>query len=97
MGDGPAASALATPPTDLTNLSKMNDGVFPVDRVYATIDGREVMYSHGTRQMPIWGNIWRENNGKPRPEEEVHKQISEIVEYIRSIQQPAPQRGSNNP
>ncbi len=87
-GNGPAAEALTTRPTDLTLLRKNNDGVYPADKVYATIDGREVMYSHGTREMPIWGNIWRENNGKPRPEEEVNKQISEIVEYIRSIQTP---------
>ncbi len=88
IGNGPAAEALTTRPADLTMLRKNNDGVYPADKVYATIDGREVMYSHGTREMPIWGNIWRENNGKPRPEEEVNKQISEIVEYIRSIQQP---------
>ncbi len=87
-GNGPAAEALATRPTDLTQLRINNDGVFPTDKVYATIDGREVLYSHGTRQMPIWGNIWSEKNGKPRREEDVHKQISEIVEYLRSIQQP---------
>ena len=85
-GDGPAAEALTTRPTDLTQLRNNNDGVYPAEKVYATIDGREVLYSHGTREMPIWGNIWREDDGKPRPEEEVLQQISEIVEYLRSIQ-----------
>ncbi len=88
-GNGPAAEILTVKPTDLTQLKKNNNGRFPADKVYATIDGREVLYSHGTREMPIWGNIWRENDGKPRPEEEVLEQISEIVEYIRSIQHPA--------
>lgn len=87
-GDGPVAAALTIRPTDLTQLRNENNGTFPTDKVYSTIDGREVMYSHGTREMPIWGNIWRENNGKPRPEEDVHDQISQIVEYLRSIQAP---------
>lgn len=87
-GDGPVAAALTIKPTDLTQLRNDNDGTFPTEMVYSAIDGREVMYSHGTREMPIWGNIWRENDGKPRPEEDVHEQISQIVEYLRSIQAP---------
>ena len=91
-GDGPVAAALTVKPTDLTQLRNENDGTFPTEKVYSAIDGREVMYSHGTREMPIWGNIWREDDGKPRREEDVHAQISQIVEYLRSIQ--APKNGS---
>lgn len=54
-GDGGATDVLKTAPTDLTTLSKKNGGVFPVDRVYAVIDGRTVVKGHGTRDMPIWG------------------------------------------
>ena len=46
---------LKTAPADLTTLSKRNNGVFPFDRVYAVIDGRETIKSHGQRDMPAWG------------------------------------------
>ena len=46
-------------PTDLTVLSKNNGGVFPFDRVYAVIDGRQVVKGHGERDMPIWGNDYQ--------------------------------------
>jgi Cytochrome c len=54
-GNGPVAAALTTKPPDLTTLSKKNNGVFPVGRIYDTIDGRQELKSHGTREMPIWG------------------------------------------
>lgn len=43
-------------PTDLTTLAKRNKGVFPFDRVYAVIDGREIVRGHGDRDMPAWGD-----------------------------------------
>ncbi len=54
-GNGPVASALKTNPTDLTVLAKKNGGVFPVNALYEIIDGRRVLASHGTREMPVWG------------------------------------------
>ena len=47
---------LKTAPGDLTTLSKRNNGVFPFDRVYAVIDGREMIKGHGQRDMPAWGD-----------------------------------------
>ena len=38
-GDGPAASALKVPPTDLTQLAKKNAGNFPANHVAAVIRG----------------------------------------------------------
>lgn len=46
-------------PPDLTTLSKRNGGVFPVDRIYALIDGRQAVAEHGTRDMPVWGDRYR--------------------------------------
>ena len=54
-GTGPVAAALTTKPADLTIVSKKNNGVFPFGRIYDTIDGRQELKSHGTRDMPIWG------------------------------------------
>jgi mono/diheme cytochrome c family protein len=54
-GDGGVTEWLKVAPSDLTTLSKKNGGVFPYDRVYQVIDGREIVKGHGTRDMPIWG------------------------------------------
>ena len=54
-GDGPQASITATKPADLTILAKRNGGVFPTQRVYEIIDGRQEVAAHGPRTMPIWG------------------------------------------
>jgi hypothetical protein len=54
-GTGPLGEELKTKPADLTMLAKQNNGVFPIERVYETIDGRKTIKPHGTRDMPIWG------------------------------------------
>ena len=55
-GNGSVVELLKKKPSDLTTLSKRNGGVFPFDRVYAMIDGREMVLGHGDREMPAWGN-----------------------------------------
>jgi mono/diheme cytochrome c family protein len=54
-GRGAYKESLKVAPADLTTLTKKNNGVFPLDRVYKTIDGREAVAAHGPREMPIWG------------------------------------------
>ena len=63
-GQGWAVEFLKKTPTDLTALSKKNNGVFPFDRVYATIDGREMVRAHGDRDMPAWGNKYSADTAK---------------------------------
>ena len=60
-GDGPVSDFLsgAVVP-DLTVLQKSNGGVFPVQAVYDMIEGTEMASAHGTRDMPIWGNRFRQ-------------------------------------
>ena len=57
-GDGPVADTLKKKPANLTLLSKNNGGKFPYDHVYNMISGQEVVASHGTREMPIWGVLF---------------------------------------
>lgn len=54
-GNGSYQDLLKYPASDLTVLKKQNGGVFPLDRVYGVIDGREAVRSHGDSEMPIWG------------------------------------------
>lgn len=58
-GDGSVLDLLKVAPADLTVLSKKNGGVFPFDRVYRVIDGREAVKAHGGREMPIWGGRYK--------------------------------------
>lgn len=87
-GEGPVAEVLTTEPADLTQLRAESDGGYEVDSVYAYIDGRADIQAHGTREMPVWGNVWGEVSGEPVPQEEVDQRIRELVEYIRTIQEP---------
>lgn len=55
-GDGPLSGYLTQKVADLTVLAKKNNGVFPFNEVYETIDGRRAVKGHGTRDMPAWGD-----------------------------------------
>ena len=75
-------------PTDLTQLSKKYQGQFPFWQVYRIIDGREEVKGHGTRDMPIWGEVFRQPEGGQRVDE-THAigRILALVYYIQSIQE----------
>ncbi len=98
-GDGPVVKALIKPPADLTRLSETNSGVFPFARVYDVIDGRFEVATHGTRDMPVWGNIYKRGstpaqNGtlpylssKEVVESLVRVRILALIDYIFTLQE----------
>ena len=61
-GGGPAAPALITPPSDLSRIAARGSGVFPESSVARLIDGRFDLPAHGSREMPIWGGVWRKRS-----------------------------------
>ncbi len=83
-GGGPVAAALTPPPSDLTQLSKKNGGVFPRARVrdYIT-NGVSAIPAHGTTAMPVWGPTFRSLESNDRT---VAIRIANIVEYLSTIQ-----------
>jgi mono/diheme cytochrome c family protein len=84
-GDGPVADQLRRMPPDLTKYTARNGGVFPSERVYRIIDGRDVR-SHGDREMPVWGDAFRISpNGMTAAS--VKARVEAIVRYLRSIQE----------
>lgn len=83
-GDGPAASALKKAPADLTTLSARNGGKFPETRVYGYIEGSDEVGAHGNREMPIWGQAFR-NMGRSDATIE-HQRISNLTDYIKRFQ-----------
>ena len=85
-GAGELGTDLATSPANLTQLTARY-GSFPVDSIYQTIDGRKDVEAHGSREMPVWGNIWGEEGGEPVADDVIEHRINELIEYIRSIQE----------
>jgi mono/diheme cytochrome c family protein len=90
-GDGPVANMLTQKPSDLTMMSKNNDGVFPFWTAYEIVDGRKGVGAHGTREMPVWGKeFYQASRGGGQgisAETIVRGQIMELLIYLRSIQQ----------
>jgi mono/diheme cytochrome c family protein len=62
VGDGPASKALSKAPADLTKISTRNGGTFPDVRVKRYIEGLDEVAAHGTRDMPMWGDLFRSLN-----------------------------------
>ena len=95
-GDGPSAKSLKIRPADLTKLSEANKGVFPISRAYNVIDGRIEVLTHGTRDMPVWGDTFRKdltarlprdfNMPKELTDEMVRERIIGLIEYISTMQ-----------
>ncbi len=83
-GNGPAAEALKVPPPDLTTLSQKNAGKYPAMKVAAILRGEEVFASHGSKGMPIWGNLfWSMSGGHAA---EVQQRIANLNDYLESLQ-----------
>lgn len=84
-GDGPAAGALKTPPSDLTQLAKNNGGKFPAERVASILRGQGTVTAHGNKEMPVWGPVfWQMSHGH---ETEVQQRIVNLTRYIESLQE----------
>ena len=83
-GDGPAAEALKVPPTDLTTLAARNGGKYPALKVSAILRGENPLAAHGTKEMPIWGNLfWTLSGGH---QSEVEQRITNLNRYMESLQ-----------
>lgn len=84
-GDGPAAGALKRAPADLTTLSQRNGGKFPELKVASMIKGDAVVASHGSRDMPIWGELFSESISHGA-QSDVQMRVANLTSYIRSLQ-----------
>ena len=83
-GNGPAASAMKTPPTDLTQLAKNNGGKYPAAHVAAVLKGQAMNPSHGSEDMPIWGRLF--SSISQGHEGQVQQRITNLVTYLEGVQ-----------
>jgi mono/diheme cytochrome c family protein len=86
-GDGVVSGFMRPPASDLTQLSQKHGGEFPFAHVMRVIDGREMVQGHGTSEMPVWGDILKEELGeRVAADTEVRGKILLITEHLRTIQ-----------
>lgn len=86
-GRGPMAGVLLIQPTDLTGLAK--EGRFPTARVFARIDGRDPLVSHGS-PMPVYGPYFEGQDTSIKTEEGqpilTSQPIVDLVAYLKTLQ-----------
>ncbi len=83
-GAGPMAIALKTRPADLTVIARRNGGQFPRAKVIGFVsDAQPPIVSHGPREMPVWGPIFR---GLDASDTRARLRIENLVSYIESMQ-----------
>ena len=89
-GDGPMAPALLVQPTDLSQLTAENGGVYPVARIVMRIDGRDPLVSHGS-MMPVYGSFFdvdsvplKAETGQPIM---TSTPVVDLVAYLRTLQE----------
>ncbi len=82
---GPAASALKTPPSDLTTLAKRYGGKFPEDYVYEIVRFGKPFQAHGSSDMPVWGPIFGARD--KFNEVAVRQRIKDLCEYLKTLQE----------
>lgn len=91
-GDGSVAKYLKVPPSDLTVIRDRHNGEFPREDIAATIDGRTAVKAHGSREMPVWGDVFQsplsetERGPAEEGEDRAQRKIEELVLFIESIQ-----------
>ncbi len=82
-GGGPAVAALKVPPPDLTTVARRNGGKFPELRVFNTINGDLNTPAHGSKEMPVWGDVLRSLEKDSATQQ---MRVSNLTKYIESLQ-----------
>lgn len=93
-GDGPAGQGQKKRPADLTTISIRYGGIFPEALITDTIEGIGMPTAHGTRDMPIWGDVFIGEavgssvtiDAAKKATSDVEQRIKRLVKYLESIQ-----------
>lgn len=90
-GAGPMAEYLTISPSDLTMLSALNDGAFPMLKVIHVIDGRSGLRAHGG-PMPLFGDLFmaETDDGMERSYNEALEtrgRVLSLATYLEALQQ----------
>jgi mono/diheme cytochrome c family protein len=92
-GDGPVAASLKVEVPDLTRFAQRRGNYFDRDLVERVIDGRHVIGAHGTRTMPVWGEVLAQPQlGNPDAERATRVVIARLADYLWQLQHAGPGR-----
>ena len=80
-GGGPAAPALTKAPADLTRIAARNGGTFPDTKVRRFIEGLDEVAAHGTRDMPMWGGLFRSLD-----QDTAALRVAALSDYLKTLQ-----------
>jgi len=83
-GNGPAASAMKSQPTDLTQLARKHDGKYPANSVASVLKFGAGPGAHGSAEMPVWGPLLQSLD--KFHDTVVQQRVSNIVSYIETLQ-----------
>jgi len=83
-GNGPAAAAMKTPPSDLTVLSRNNGGKFPELKFQNVLKISSPLAAHGSSEMPMWGPIFR--SLESGSEGYVQMRIYNLMKHVEGMQ-----------
>ena len=95
-GNGWFSRYLKAPVLSLARLKVNAGGVFPFERLYDVIDGRQAVAVHGPREMPVWGDVYRatagtaiEKSGEESVQTEgmVRARLYALLRYIEQLQE----------
>ncbi len=91
-GDGPIGQILKTPAPNLAMIAERNGGKYPVQKIYDIIEGSSVVAAHGTRDMPLWGDRYRQAPKPVTPDQtsasndQAQQRILSLVYYLGTLQ-----------
>jgi mono/diheme cytochrome c family protein len=83
-GDGPAAVTLQVTLPDLSTIAERRGGIYPSAEIAQIIDGRKPLPGHIRNDMPLWGVIL--GNMEGRNEAAVKTRVNALVTHLESIQ-----------
>ena len=83
-GNGPVASALKTPPTDLTALTRANHGKYPQNHIVSVLRFGADVPAHGAAEMPVWGTIFGKMSRTNS--QEASLRAANLVRYLETLQ-----------
>jgi mono/diheme cytochrome c family protein len=82
-GHGPAAAAMKVAPTDLTTYAQRHGGKFSDADMRMVIEGQTEVVAHGSRDMPIWGDVFR---ALTHGHEERELRMKNLIDYLKQMQ-----------
>lgn len=81
-GGGPVAASLKTVTPDLTTIES-REGKFDQVRLQNIISGERDIAAHGTKEMPVWGFVFRYKTGS---QSVATLNVYAIADYIKAFQ-----------